>query len=250
MINKGISVFFPAYNEGENIRDLVLETNDYLKSRFSDYEILVVSCASTDRTNEITLDLAKNIPQLRLVTKDINTGYASSLRAGFENATKELIFYTDGDHQFDIKELDKLLPLIEKYGIVTGYKIKRNDPLMRLWMSWLYNVVMRTLFGIIKVKDINCAFKLYKREVIEKINFLPNITQGVINSEIYISALKNGYKIIEVPVSHYARIKGTGGDAQIGSRDGKVFAFVKPIIIWRFLKDAINLWRKVHGRKK
>ena len=104
--------------------------------------------------------------------------------------------------------------------------------------------------GEIKVKDINCAFKLYKREVIEKINFLPNITQGVINSEIYISALKNGYKIIEVPVSHYARIKGTGGDAQIGPRGGKFFAFVKPIIMWRFLKDAINLWRKVHGRKK
>ena len=249
-INKSISVFLPAYNEEENIRDIVVEAEAYLKTRFSDYEILVISCASTDRTNEITLDLAKKIPQLRLVTKDTNTGYAGSLRVGFESASKELIFYTDGDHQFDIKELDKLLPLIEKYDIVTGYKIKRNDPLMRLWMSWLYNVVMRTLFGIIKVKDINCAFKLYKSEVIDKVNFLPNITQGVINSEIYISAIKNGYKIVEVPVNHYARIKGTGGDAQIGPRGGKFFAFVKPVIIWRFLKDAINLWRKVHGSKK
>ena len=250
--NKSISVFFPAYNEEENIRDVVLEANEYLKPRFKDYEILVISCASTDRTNAITLELAKSIPQLRLVTKDVNTGYAGSLRAGFLNASKELIFYTDGDHQFDIKELDKLLPLIEKYDIVTGHKIKRNDPLMRLWMSWLYNRVMRLLFGLrgLKVKDVNCAFKLYKREVIKKVNFLPNLTQGVINTEIYVSALQNGYKIGEVPVNHYSRTKGSGGDAEIGPRGGRFFAFVRPVIIWRFLKDTFYLWRKVYGRTK
>ena len=244
MNNKSISVFFPAYNEEENIRDVVLEANEFLKPRFNDYEILVISCASTDRTNEVTLELAKAIPQLRLISKDVNTGYAGSVRNGFLNSTKELIFYTDGDHQFDIKELDKLLPLIPQYDIVTGYKIKRNDPLMRVWMSWLYNTTMRLLFGL-KVKDVNCAFKLYKREVIEKVDFLPSLTQGVINAEVYLSALKNGYKIGEVPVNHYARVKG-GVDAEIGPR-GKILAFVKPVIIWRFLKDTFNLWRKAHG---
>lgn len=244
---KSISVFFPAYNEEENIRNVVLEANEYLKPRFSDYEILVVSCASTDRTNEITLELAKSIPQLRLIAKDVNTGYAGVLRTGFLNATKELIFYTDGDHQFDIKELDTLLPLLSDYDVVTGYKIKRNDPVMRLWVSVLYNAIMRFLFHL-KVRDINCAFKLYKREVIDKVNFLPDLTQGVINTEIYVSAIKNGYKIGEVPVHHYARVGGKA-TAEIWPR-GRFFAFVKPVIIWRFLKDTFKLWRKIHGGKK
>lgn len=241
---KSISVFFPAYNEEENIRDIVLEANEYLKPRFSNYEILVVSCGSTDKTNAITRELEKGIPQLRLVDKETSTGYAGALRAGFLSTKKDLIFYTDSDHQFDINELDKLLPLLADYDVVTGYKIKRNDPLMRLWMSWLYNMAMRLLFGL-KVQDVNCAFKLYKREVIDKVNFLPNLTQGVINAEVYLSALKNGYKIGEVPVNHYARTKGNL-NAELGPR-GKILAFVRPVIIWRFLKDTFNLWRKTHG---
>ena len=138
------------------------------------------------------------------------------------------------------------MPEIDKYEIVTGYKTQRDDPLMRVWMSWIYNATMRALFGL-KVHDVNCAFKLYKREVIEKVNFLPSLTQGTINAEIYVSALQHGYKIAEVSVTHHARKKGNGGDARIGPQNGKFFAFIKPVIIWRFLKDAINLWRKVHG---
>lgn len=246
MNNKSISVFLPAYNEEENIRDAITEINDYLKSRFKDYEILIVSCGSTDRTNAITLELAKSIPQLRLVAKEKNTGYAGVLRVGFLSVSKELIFYTDADRQFDIKELDLLLPLIDKYDIVTGYKIKRQDPLMRLWMSSLYNLAMKFLFHI-KVKDVNCAFKLFKREVIEKVNFLPDLTQGVINTEIYVSAMKNGYRIGEVPVHHYARAKGKT-TAEIWPR-GRIFTFIKPVIIWRFLTDTFKLWRKIHGWK-
>lgn len=241
--HKSISVFFPSYNEEENVRDMVLEANEFLKTRFKDYEILVISCGSKDRTNDITLELAKSIPQLRLIAKDVNTGYAGSVRTGFLTASKELIFYTDCDRQFDIKELDKLLPHLAHNDVVTGYKIKRNDPIMRIWMSGVYNFVMRLVFGL-KVKDVNCAFKLYKREVIDKVNFLPHLTQGVINAEVYLSALKNGYKIGEVPVNHYERTKGNL-DAEVGPR-GKFFAFVRPAIIWRFLKDTVNLWRKTH----
>jgi len=243
-MSKSISVFFPAYNEEENIGELVVKANNFLKERFDDYEILVISCASTDRTNEVTTELAKEIPQLRLVAKDTNTGYAGAVRTGFQNATKDLIFYTDGDQQFDFNELHKLLPMIEEYDVVTGYKIKRNDPTMRLWMSGLYNITMRILFGL-KVRDVNCAFKLYKKEVIDKVNFLPSITQGVINAEVYLSALQNGYTIGEVPVRHFARTKGAL-DAEIGPR-GKFFALVKPVIILRFLADTFNLWRKTHG---
>lgn len=242
-INKSISVFIPTYNEEENVRDAVLEINDYLKPRFDDYEILVISEGSIDRTNEIAEELKKDIPQLRLLVKPKNFGYAGSLRTGFQNSKKELIFYTDGDRQFDIRELDNFLPLITKYDIVTGYKLKRFDPLMRAWTSKIYNWTIRLLFRL-KVRDINCAFKLYRREAIDKVNFLPELTQGVINVEIYLTALKNGFTIGEVGVHHFHRTKGRS-DADMGS-GGKFFALIRPRIILSFIKDTIKVWQKYH----
>lgn len=245
MYDKSISVFLPAYNEEDSIGGFVLEVNSYLKDRFRDFEILVISEGSTDRTKGIVMDLELKIPRLRLLAKNKNSGYAGALRTGFKNSTKELIFYTDGDHQYDIQELDKLMPLIDRYDIVTGYKIKRNDPLMRSWMSWLYNITMKLLFNL-KVKDVNCAFKLYRRQVIDKVDFLPDLTQGVINAEVYIAALNNGYTIGEVGVNHYPRTKGQG--AEIGRR-GKIIAIVRPKIVKSFIKDTISLWRKFHETK-
>ncbi len=241
-INKSISVFLPMCNEEENVRESVLEINDYLKNRFKDYEILVVSEGSKDRTNEIVKELQKKIDNLKLFDKKECFGYAAALRTGFKNSTKELIFYTDGDRQFDIKELDKLLPLIDQYDIVTGFKIKRHDPLMRIWMSFLYNLAMKQLFDL-KVKDLNCAFKLYRRQVIDEVDFLPEITNGIINAEIYLTALKKGYTIGEIGVHHFHRAKGFAS-AEFGKR-GKIIAFVKPSVILDHLIDIFNLWKKM-----
>lgn len=242
-MQQSISVFVPAYNEEENIHDVAVEINDYLIPHFADYEILIISEGSADRTNEIVKELQKDIPRLRLLARPENFGYAGALRTGFKNSKKDLIFYTDGDRQFDIKELDHLIPLIEKYDIVTGYKIKRHDPLMRIWTSKIYNWTMRLLFGL-KVKDVNCAFKLYKKEVIDKVEFLPNLTQGVINVEVYLTALKNGFTIGEVGVHHFHRAGGQSG-AEIGG-GGKIFALVRPRVIWGFIKDTFSVWRKFY----
>jgi len=246
MRGNSISVVLPAYNEEENITYMVNSVNDYLKVRFNDYEILVISQGSKDGTNDLVNNLLNEIDRLSLYTKDQSFGYAAVLRTGFSKSSKELIFYTDSDGQYDIKELDKLLSLIEDYDIVTGYKYERHDPLMRLWMGWLYNSTMKLVFRL-NLKDVNCAFKLYKREVIDKVDFLPNLSEGVINAEIYVSALNNGYTIGEVPVHHYARTKGQG--AELGKR-GKIIAFVKPIIIIRFLRDTLALFHKVYCKRK
>jgi len=243
MIDKSISVVIPAYNEEENIQEAIIAINNYLKPRFKDYEILIVSEGSTDGTDKIVKELAVDIKNIRLLSNPNNFGFGGALKTGLTSAKKELIFYTDADMQFDINELDKLLPMIERYDIVTGFKMKRNDPLMRAWMSWLYNATMRILFGL-KLKDINCAFKLYKREVIEKVDFLPNLTQGVVNAEVYASALKKGFTIGEVGVRHFARQKGNA-NAEVGGR-GKIIAFVRPKIVLEFLKDTIKLWKKIH----
>jgi len=244
---RSISVFVPVYNEEGSVRAIAEEVSRYLQAKFVDYEILLITSeASTDGTNDIVKELKGEIPHLRAVNRGAAIGYAGALRTGFTNATKELIFFTDGDRQFDINELDLLLGLIDRFDIVTGYKLKRNDPLMRIWMSWLYNITMRWLFGL-QLRDINCAFKLYRRRVIEAVDFLPRITQGVINIEIYLTALQNGYTIGEIGVHHFFRLTGFT-DAEIGPR-GKIFAFIKPSIVWGFLKDTYMLWKKVHKGK-
>ena len=171
--------------------------------------------------------------------------YAGALRTGFKNAKKELIFFTDGDRQFDIRELDLLMDALERYDVVTGYKLKRSDPWMRIWMSWLYNVTMRTVFRL-SIRDINGAFKLYRRKVVDAVEFLPDLTQGVVNVEMYLTALQNGYTIGEVGVHHFHRTTGSP-DSEIGRR-GRIIAFVRPRIILESLKDTYKLWKKVHGR--
>jgi glycosyltransferase involved in cell wall biosynthesis len=241
-----ISVFLPVYNERDCVRAVTEEIHRYLEARFQDYEILLITSeASTDGTNEIAQDLEREIVRVRVVSRGNDASYAGALRAGFQSAKKELIFFTDGDRQFDIQELDLLLPFIERYDMVTGYKIKRSDPLMRIWMSWLYNMTMRLFFGV-TLRDINCAFKLYRRRVIEAVDFLPNLTQGVIHVEIYLTVLKKGYTIAEVGVHHFHRLTGFP-DSEIGFR-GKIIAFVRPRIILESLKDTYKLWKKVHGR--
>ena len=244
---RSISVFVPVYNERDSVRAIAEEISRYLVTRFLDYEILLITSeASTDGTNTIAKELELEIPKLRVISRGSDVSYAGALRTGFKNAHKELIFFTDGDRQFDIRELDLLLEEIGHFDIVTGYKLKRNDPWMRIWMSALYNLTMRLLFGL-ELRDINCAFKLYRRRVIDAVDFLPTLTQGVINVEVYLTALAKGFTIGEVGVHHFHRQSGFA-DSEVGRR-GKIIAFVRPRIIIGFLKDTYALWKKIHARK-
>lgn len=245
---ESISVFVPVYNEKGSVRVVAEEISNYLKNRFSDYEILLItSDKSTDGTPEIARGLECEIPNLRAVNRGDDFSYAGALRTGFKNAKKELVFFTDGDRQFDINELDLLMKAIERYDVVTGYKLKRSDPLMRIWMSWLYNVTMRTVFRL-SIRDINGAFKLYRRKVVDAVQFLPDLTQGVVNVEMYLTAREHGYSIGEVGVHHFHRLTGSP-DSEIGGR-GKIMAFVRPRIILESLKDTYKLWKKIHGGRK
>ena len=244
---RSISVFVPVYNERDSVRAIAEEISRYLVTRFLDYEILLITSeASTDGTNTIAKELELEIPKLRVISRGSDVSYAGALRTGFKNAHKELIFFTDGDRQFDIRELDLLVEKIDRFDIVTGYKLKRNDPWMRIWMSALYNLTMRLLFGL-ELRDINCAFKLYRRRVIDAVDFLPTLTQGVINVEVYLTALAKGFTIGEVGVHHFHRQSGFA-DSEVGRR-GKIIAFVRPRIIIGFLKDTYALWKKIHARK-
>ena len=187
-----ISVFFPCYNEQDNISKLVEDALKVLDAVAEDYQIIIVNDGSADKTEEIAKELAGKYDRVELASHEVNRGYGAALRTGFNKANKELVFYTDSDNQFDIGELPKLIELRNKYDIVSGYRIKRQDPWIRKVNAAIFNIALFVLFGL-RVRDVDCAFKLYKRELFDKIEIKSD--GALVDAEILIKAKKLGYKI-------------------------------------------------------
>lgn len=237
MNDKSISVFLPAFNEEENIRACVLSVKKYLDKRFKDYEILVISDGSTDNTNKIVAEIGKKDKRIKLFARKKKLGYGAGLRAGFAHSSKDLIFYTDGDNQFNIEDIDNLLPLLDSYDIVSAYRVDRKDPLMRIFIAGVYNLLIRILFGL-KVRDIDASFKLYKKEIFKNMKLVTNT--GLTDAEVLIKAQKQGFKIGQIGVAHYPRIHGRTS-YEMGARN-KIFAFVKPKVIIDIFLEIRTLW--------
>jgi len=200
-----ITIFFPCYNEEQNVERVTREALAVASGISDDYEIIIVNDGSKDRTAEIADRLAGENPAVRVIHHEVNKGYGAALQSGFKNATKELVFYTDGDGQFRLEEITNLLPLIEQYDIVSGYRLKRRDPFMRKVNAFLWGALVNTLFKI-KVSDVDSAFKLYRRKIFDEITLT---SQGaLIDTEILAKARAKGYTISEVGVNHYPRSAG------------------------------------------
>ncbi len=207
-----ITIFFPCYNEEQNVERVTREALDVASRISDDYEIIIVNDGSKDRTAEIADRLSRENPAVRVIHHEINKGYGAALQSGFKNATKELVFYTDGDGQFRIEEITKLLPLIEKYDIVSGYRIDRQDPFIRKVNAFLWGVLVNALFKI-RVSDVDSAFKLYRRKIFDEITLT---SQGaLIDTEILAKAKAKGYTLIEVGVNHYPRVAGEQTGAKL-----------------------------------
>jgi len=202
----GISFFFPACNEEETVEALARKALEVLPTLADDWEILIVNDGSTDRTGEIADRLAREVPRVRVVHHPVNAGYGRALRSGFAESRKDLVFYTDGDLQFDVAELALLMPRIREADIVSGYKLRRADDLSRKVVSFVYNGLLRVFFGL-RVRDVNCGFKLYRREIFDAIEL--KSTRGLIDAEVLLKAEAAGYTIAQVGVHHYPRTHGS-----------------------------------------
>ena len=200
-----LSFFFPAYNEESSVEKLVKNAVEVLRDITDNYEILIINDGSTDHTAELGARLARKNAHIRMINHGRNKGYGAALRSGIQNSKKELIFYTDGDLQFDITELKKLMPLIEDADIISGYRIRRADTLYRNLVSWVFNLLCRRLYNLY-VWDVNCAFKLYRRRIFDGMEL--KSVRGLIDAEILVKAQKAGYRIKQVGVHHYPRQKG------------------------------------------
>ncbi len=224
---KSISVFFPAYNDGGTIASMVLTALMTVRELADDYEIVVVNDGSADYTPQILDELARVHKEVRVIHHEQNKGYGGALRTGFSSATKELIFYTDGDAQYDARELKVLYPVLaEGVDMVNGYKISRSDPWYRTVIGRIYHWTVKLAFGL-HVRDVDCDFRLMRRSIFDRVHLQSD--SGVICVEMMKKIQGAGFVIAEAPVHHYHRVYGRS----------QFFNFGR---IFRVGRDLVKLW--------
>ena len=226
-----LSIFFPAYNDSGTIGSLVIRALQVAETLTPDYEVIVVNDGSRDDTGEILDELARLYPaHFRPVHHPVNRGYGGALRTGFASATKDLVFYTDGDAQYDPGEVTELWnALRDDVDWVNGWKISRSDPLHRIVIGRVYHHTVKLLFGL-TVRDTDCDFRLMRRRVFEKVTLTRS--SGVICVELMKKVQDHGYRVAQVPVHHFHRMHG----------QSQFFNFPR---VARVLIGMIGLWWRV-----
>lgn len=222
-----LSIVFPAYNEEENIGPALEKALHYLQKHQG--QVIVVNDGSKDHTQNIIDTFVQKYPgKVRSILHPTNKGYGATLRDGFLANTTDWVFYTDSDLQFEIDEIDLLLPFTTNADLVIGYRKNRQDPKLRIFLAWGYNRLIRLVFGL-KVRDIDCAFKLFRKEVFQKISIESN--RFLVDAEMLIKSKRAGLKIAEVGVTHKLRERGQ--------------STVKWYDILRTLKELGQLWMRL-----
>jgi glycosyltransferase involved in cell wall biosynthesis len=233
--NIGLSVFFPAYNDGFTIASLVIRAVRTASALTDDFEIIVVNDGSADATQPVLDELARLYDCVRIIRHPRNRGYGGALRSGFEAATKELVFYTDGDAQYDPAELEVLWRrMTPDVDLVNGYKISRSDPFHRVIIGRIYHHTVKRLFGL-RVRDIDCDFRLMRRSIFERVHLQES--SGVICLEMMKKIQDGGFRIVEAPVHHYHRVSGRS----------QFFNFRR---IGRTLIDVARLWVTLVAKRR
>jgi len=201
-----LTAFFPAFNDAETLPALIAKAAETLKDLTQDCEIIVVDDGSTDSTPQVLAELQRRFPLLRVVRHPRNLGYGAALRSGFSNATKQLIFYTDGDGQYDVGELRELFARLEAgVDVVNGYKLERADPFHRTLIGKVYQHLVKALLNL-KTRDVDCDFRLIRRPVLDAVAL--TFRSGAICAELMTQIERAGLRVVEVPVHHYPRRSG------------------------------------------
>lgn len=230
---KSLSVFFPAYNEEGHIRETVEKAYSILPKIATKWEIIIVNDGSKDATAKITDKLAKELKNIRVIHHDVNRGYGAAFKSGLYAGKYEWIAFTDSDGQFDFSEIKNFIEKQRKTNadLVIGYYKKRQVSKTKIITSKMWEAVVFILFGLL-VRDIDCGFKLISKKVVNAVSGLESERGAFISSELLIKAKKKKFKIVEIPVTHYPRVKGVGT-----GRDLRV--------IFNSFKDLFKLWLKL-----
>lgn len=228
-----LSIFFPAYNEEENIVESVRRAEEVAREITDTYEIIVVNDGSKDRTGEVADELALDNDKVKVVHHSPNKGYGAAVWSGIQAAKYDYVFFTDSDLQFDLSELHNLVRFVPEYRIVLGYRARRQDPFMRRLNAKGWNILNRFLFGL-KVDDIDCAFKLMDRSTVVDLDV--ESRGAMMSAEMLIRLSRAGVEFKEVPVSHLPRERGV----QTGAH---------PKVILRAFRDMVRVFMGDLGKK-
>lgn len=222
-----LSVFFPCHNEEGNVENLTKRCQDYLPKIADDFEIIIVNDGSKDRTKEIADRLASEDPRVRPIHHEVNKGYGGALQSGFEAAKHPYVFFTDGDGQFAIEDLEPFAKaILEGADAAVGYRINRKDPLHRRLNAWAWTSLVNLLFSL-KIRDVDCAYKLIRRDKLEGLTLKSE--GALISTELLARLRKRGCKFVELPVEHHAR---TAGEQSGGN----------PLVILRAFKELFKFY--------
>ncbi len=207
MARPSITVFFPCYNDAGTIGVMVMRAIQVLREVSDDYEVLVINDGSTDDSRMILEELSRLYPrEFCYENRTEPSGYGGVLRAGFAKATKQWVFYTDGDAQYDARELKLLVEKIsDRIDVVNGYKIKRQDPLIRIMVGYAYQYFIKFIFGL-TLRDVDCDFRIMRRCIFDVVEL--ESTSGTITFEMMKKIQDAGFRLMEVPVHHYYRQYG------------------------------------------
>jgi glycosyltransferase involved in cell wall biosynthesis len=234
-VRPGLSVFFPAYNDSGTIASLVITALQTARTLTDDFEVIIVNDGSVDATAQIANELARTYPEVKVVHHHANRGYGGALRSGFEAATRELVFYTDGDAQYDPSEMAVLWnAMTDEVDLVNGYKISRSDPFHRILIGRIYHHTVKRLFGL-RVRDVDCDFRLLRRSIFDRVRLVKD--SGVICLEMMKKIQDSRFRIAEVPVHHYHRAYGKS----------QFFNFQR---LFTTALDVANLWLQLVVRRE
>lgn len=221
---RGLSVFFPAFNEEANILPTLKEALRILPAVAEDYEVIVVDDGSRDRTRELAIRFAESNPAVRVVSHPRNLGYGAALSTGFKESKMEWVFFTDADRQFDLDELRSVVSYCGEYDAVLGYRKRRADRLYRRALAGAWGLTVNLALGV-RLKDLDCAFKLIKKEYLDSLVF--TCSGATISAELATKLKAKGCRWVEIPVSHYPRPAGR----QTGARPDVLFKAVKELLV-------------------
>lgn len=227
-----LSVFFPAYNEQENIKATVGKALAVLdKLNLHDYEVIVVNDGSKDKTAQIVEEMSAQNHKIKLITQNPNKGYGEALKTGLYNSKFDWITFTDSDGQFDFSEINKFFEKSSDADVVVGYRIDRKDHFIRKLNGYGWTFLANLLLGV-NVRDVDCGFKLISKKVIDTIPHLESTRGAMINPELLARAKKAGFKVIEIGVHHYPRTAGSSTGANLK-------------VIFKSFYDLFKLWWKL-----
>ena len=230
---KSLSIFFPFWNEEENVGNVVTKAVPVAEKIADKWEIIIVDDGSSDNTLKVAKELAEKHEFVRVASHTPNRGYGAALKEGFTNSRYDTVVFTDGDGQFDFSQIERFIEKIDDNDIVIGFRERRRDNPVRHVLMNLLKIWDLLFFGF-RFKDIDCGFKMFKRSALNQI--MPLYSEGaMISTEILAKAKKKNLKIAQVPVTHYKRLHGkeSGADLYVITR-----AILESMQLWRGMKSG------------